>query len=71
MRSRFQRKAGRMETANSISTGIYHFPVAEAAKIAVDTVKRFISANPGKLDIIKWILFDDHTFEIFENELRF
>ncbi len=54
----------------SISTGIYHFPVAEAAKIAVDTVKRFISANPGKLDIIKWILFDDHTFEIYENELR-
>ncbi len=52
----------------SISTGIYHFPLEEAAKIAVDTVRRFIEERPGELDVVKWVLFDDKTFEVYERE---
>lgn len=50
----------------SISTGVYHFPVQMAAEIAVKTVKQFIKANPGKLDLVMWVLFDERTEKIYE-----
>lgn len=53
----------------SISTGIYHFPLNEAARIAVSTVKEFIHNHPGALDVVKWVLFDDVTFEAYQREL--
>lgn len=43
----------------SISTGAYGYPVDKAAIIAVHTVNRFLSDNPGKIDIVYWVLFDD------------
>ncbi len=49
----------------SISTGVYHFPLEEAAIIAVNTAKRFINEHPDKLDVIKWVLFDDNTYEVY------
>lgn len=52
----------------SISTGIYHFPLEEAAEIAVGTVRKFIAEHPGKLDTVKWVLFDDKTYEVYERE---
>ncbi|MDE6518457.1 MAG: O-acetyl-ADP-ribose deacetylase, partial [Acetatifactor sp.] len=54
----------------SISTGIYHFPVDEAAKIAVSTAREFVSAHPGALDLVLWVLFDDRTLAVYENEFR-
>lgn len=54
----------------SIATGIYHFPLEDAAKIAVGTAKRFVAMHPGKIDMIKWVLFDDKTFRVYENELE-
>ena len=53
----------------SISTGVYSFPLDKAVKIAVATAKKFIEENPGKLDVIKWVLFDDYTFNAYNNEL--
>lgn len=53
----------------SISIGIYAFPVDKAARIAVSTVYRFIQENPGKLDIVMWVLFDDKTEKVYENEV--
>ncbi len=50
----------------SISTGAYGYPVDEAAKIAVSTVNRFIKAHPGKLDLVKWVLFDANTYRAYE-----
>lgn len=52
----------------SISMGIYHFPLDEAAQIAVGTVKKFANEHPGKLDVVKWVLFDDKTYEIYSRE---
>ncbi|MCM1113448.1 MAG: O-acetyl-ADP-ribose deacetylase [Muribaculum sp.] len=54
----------------SISTGIYRFPLEEAAKIAVSTAKRFAADHPGELDVIKWVLFDDITLEAYQKELE-
>ena len=50
----------------SISTGVYHFPLEEAAGIAVGTARAFIKEHPGKLDVIKWVLFDNKTFNAYQ-----
>ncbi len=49
----------------SVSTGVYGYPVEEAAGIAVDTVYRFIREHPGALDLVEWVLFDDRTYEAY------
>ena len=53
----------------SISTGVYSFPVDLAAKIAVGTVKRFLDANPGSLQLVEWVLFDENTYSYYEKEV--
>lgn len=54
----------------SISTGIYHFPVEEAAGIAIGTARRFAAEYPGTFHVIKWVLFDDRTLAAYEGELE-
>lgn len=53
----------------SISTGIYHFPVELAAKIAVCTVARFLDENEDKFDLVEWVLFDENTEKTYEAEV--
>lgn len=53
----------------SISTGIYHFPVEQAAKIAVNTVKCFLDDNEGTFDLVEWVLFDEYTEKVYEAEV--
>lgn len=53
----------------SISTGVYGYPVQEAARVAVRAVKEFLEQNPGKLDLVLWVLFDDRTHLIYEREV--
>ena len=53
----------------SISTGVYHFPLDQAAQIAVSTVCDFIEKNPDKLDLVEWILFDERTKSYYDREL--
>lgn len=47
----------------SISTGVYRFPIDKAAKIAIKTATEFIRANPDKLSLVKWVLFDEATYQ--------
>ena len=54
----------------SISTGVYHFPLAEAAEIAVKTARDFAAAHPEALDVVKWVLFDQRTFDVYREEIR-
>ena len=54
----------------SISTGIYHFPLEEAARIAVGTARSFVEEYPDKLAIIKWVLFDDNTFGVYSAVIK-
>ncbi len=54
----------------SISTGIYRFPVEEAAHIAINAVREFVLSHTGRLDLILWVLFDDKTLSVYENALK-
>ncbi len=44
-----------------ISTGVYRFPKNDAAKIAVKTVKGFLS-KPRKIDKVLFVCFDEEYF---------
>jgi len=50
----------------SISTGVYHFPVKQAAKIAIETVERVLQEHPEAFDLVEWALFNDEAMEAFE-----
>ena len=52
------------------ATGVYHFPVAEAAKIAVQTVKEFAAEHPGSFDRIVWVLRGDDVLQAYQSELE-
>ncbi len=53
----------------SISTGAYRFPLEKAAYLAVRAAAGFIQANPGKLDLVEWVLFDERTFRVYDAAL--
>lgn len=53
----------------SISTGVYGYPVKEAANIAVNTVNKFILNNKGKFDLVMWVLFDERTEDAYAAEV--
>ena len=53
----------------SISTGVYGYPVDQAAEIAVETVNRFIKENQHVVDVVTWVLFDDRTFAAYDAEI--
>lgn len=50
----------------SIATGVYRFPVDLAAKIAVDTVGRFLNEHKDDFNMVEWVLFDEHTKLVYE-----
>ena len=54
----------------SISTGVYSFPLEQAAKIAVATVREFMEENPDKIDLVQWVLFDQRTYAVYEREIN-
>ena len=53
----------------SVSTGVYHYPVKEAAGIAVGTVSEFIAEHPDAFDVVEWVLFDDRTMQVYEQAI--
>ncbi|MFC9679002.1 O-acetyl-ADP-ribose deacetylase [Streptomyces sp. NPDC056948] len=50
----------------AISTGVYRYPVEDAARIAVDTVRT------ARTDVeeVRFVLFDAPTYEVFASQLR-
>lgn len=51
----------------NISTGVYGFPKPEAGRIAVNTVKKFLSENDF-IEKVIFAVFDDENYDIY-NEL--
>jgi len=51
-----------------ISTGIYRYPINEAAKIAVQTVTEFIS-HSDKIEKVIFVCFDDDNFNSIQKQL--
>ncbi len=48
----------------SISTGAYGYPIEEASRMAVGTVRSFLE-NEDKLEKVIFVLFSDKAFEIY------
>lgn len=54
----------------SISTGVYSYPVRQAAEIAVRTVREVVKEHPEAFDEILWVLFDEQTKLMYDEALR-
>ncbi len=52
-----------------ISTGVYGYPINEAARVAVDTVIEFIS-DSDKIDKVIFVCFDDDNFVSVKSQLN-
>jgi O-acetyl-ADP-ribose deacetylase (regulator of RNase III) len=49
----------------SISTGIYGYPVDEAAQVAIAAVREEFERGTGSLQEVRFVLFDKRTFAAF------
>ena len=49
----------------AISTGVYGYPKAAAAHVAVDTIR----ATPSPVDLVRLVAFDDETLRLYQAEL--
>jgi Predicted phosphatase homologous to the C-terminal domain of histone macroH2A1 len=54
----------------SISTGVYSYPVEQAALIAVKTVRKFCEEHRDKIDIVRFVLFDAKTCAVYDHAIR-
>ncbi len=53
----------------SISTGVYGYPVEQAAEVAVAAVKAYLQAHPNAFDRVKWVLHDPKTMAAYQSAL--
>lgn len=53
----------------SISTGVYSYPLDEAAGIAVHAVRDYLFSNPDAVDEVVWVLFDARTKAAYDHAL--
>lgn len=53
----------------SISTGAYGYPVAEAARVAINTVASFLGEETTSLKDVVFVLFDSRTYEAYSAAL--
>ncbi|GGO05758.1 macro domain-containing protein [Microbispora rosea subsp. aerata] len=51
----------------AISTGIYRWPVEDAARIAITAVRR---ATPAVVEEVRFVLFNTAAYAVFESALR-
>ncbi len=49
----------------AVSTGIYHYPVKDCARIMLGEARRFLDEEPGSVKRIVFCLFDAQTLEIW------
>jgi O-acetyl-ADP-ribose deacetylase len=51
----------------AISTGVYHFPLERAARIAIDTVRKNVDSSGVK--VVQFVCFDPGMLDIYERSL--
>jgi O-acetyl-ADP-ribose deacetylase (regulator of RNase III) len=54
----------------SISTGVYGYPVARAAEVALRTIIDTLEQRPGDFDEVKMVLFSKSDLEVYEKTRR-
>ena len=53
----------------SISTGIYGYPLADAARIALGAVKAYLQEHP-EIELVRFVLFGQQAFEAYAAALQ-
>ena len=53
----------------SISTGVYGYPIEEAAQVAVQTVREGLADAPG-LQVVVFCCFSGHDLQVYERLLK-
>ena len=53
----------------AISTGVYGYPIDEAARIALKTAIDYLRERED-LDLVRFVLFDSRTYDIFTEEAK-
>ena len=54
----------------SVSTGAYGYPVAEAARVALDTVIAFMRDESTSLQQVLFVLYDSNTYQTYAAQLN-
>ena len=54
----------------SISTGIYGYPLDEAAGIAVNTVAHWLRAHTGSIRVVKLVQYSDRDHEVYRRHAQ-
>ncbi len=54
----------------AIAIGTYHYPLQEATKIAVGTIKEFIKNNPDDFDEIRFVVFNDSIYLAYDENIK-
>ncbi len=54
----------------SISTGVYGYPVKEAAKVALGAVAGFLKGEDRSPRLVRFVLFDEATFAAYREVLE-
>ena len=49
----------------SISTGAFHYPIEEASRIALETMRDFVAENPERLDLIEAVVFSERDERVY------
>jgi O-acetyl-ADP-ribose deacetylase (regulator of RNase III) len=53
----------------SVSTGAYGYPVKQAARAALEAVADELAAQPGALELVRFVLFDPATLAAYTEAL--
>jgi O-acetyl-ADP-ribose deacetylase len=53
----------------SISTGAYGYPINDAARIALRTVRDYLETRPG-IELVRFVLFGRNDYEVYSAALR-
>ena len=62
-------KGARSIALPAISTGIFGYPLDEAARVIVGAVRQYLSPGRSTLERVVLCLFDDTSLQVFEREL--
>jgi O-acetyl-ADP-ribose deacetylase (regulator of RNase III) len=53
----------------SLSTGVYGYPVHDAARVALKTVKDYLTEHP-EIELVRFVLFGKPTYEAYAKALE-
>ncbi len=68
--ARAREKGARTLGIPAISTGIYGYPLDQASRVAVETVREVVESQPEVFDEITFVCFDAKSTTAFETALR-